>query len=396
MTVMYKTVAILGRQPALGIAELESLYGANAIRPFGQTACLLDESVDIDFSRLGGSTRVGQIIAEIEASNWHTVEKHILENIEDIFPVIDGKLSFGVSSFGCKTNKQKVAKTALLIKKAIKSSGQSVRMVPHKGIELNSATVLYNKLTKDQGFELLIIGDGKKTVIAQTIDIQDIDAYAARDRDRPMRDAKVGMLPPKLAQIIINIGAGPRYNEELRVLDPFCGTGVALQEAMLMDYDIYGTDLEPRMIEYSIGNLNWLDQKYPDARDYRRIEVGDAATFTWNEPEKITTVAGETYLGQPLTTLPNSEHLSKIMQEVNALHHKFLKNIGEQIRPGTRLCLAIPTWRGKREFLHLSVLDYLSDLGYTRIEFEHVSTEDLIYHRDGQVVGRELLVLIKN
>ena len=59
------------------------------------------------------------------------------------------------------------------------------------------------------------------------------------------------------------------------------------------------------------------------------------------------------------------------------------------------LCLAIPTWKGLREFLHLSVLDYLDDLGYTRKEFEHVSNQDLIYHRDNQVVGRELLVLEK-
>jgi hypothetical protein len=36
-----KSIAILGRQPALGIAELESLYGAENTQPFGQSACLL-------------------------------------------------------------------------------------------------------------------------------------------------------------------------------------------------------------------------------------------------------------------------------------------------------------------------------------------------------------------
>jgi hypothetical protein len=83
------------------------------------------------------------------------------------------------------------------------------------------------------------------------------------------------------------------------------------------------------------------------------------------------------------------------MHEVNALHHRFLQNIGSQIRSGTRLCLAIPTWRGRHEFLHLSTLDYLDDLGYNRVKFEHVPAKDLIYHRENQVVGRELLVLIK-
>jgi tRNA G10 N-methylase Trm11 len=290
---------------------------------------------------------------------------------------------------------QKVAKTALLIKKAIKQTGKSVRMVPHKNTELGSATVLYNKLTAVNGWELLIISDGSTAYLAQTVRIQDIDAYSARDQARPHRDAKVGMLPPKLAQIIINLSVGSSTTDNTRVLDPFCGTGVLLQEAMLMDYDIYGTDLEPRMIQYSIDNLKWLDEKYPEVGDYRRIEVGDATSFKWYEPEKITNVAAETYLGQPLSSLPASEHLSKIIYEVNLLHHKFLENIGSQIRPGTKLCLAVPTWRGKREFLHLPTLDYLDDLGYTRMRFKHVSDEELIYHRENQVVGRELLVLVK-
>jgi tRNA G10 N-methylase Trm11 len=168
-----------------------------------------------------------------------------------------------------------------------------------------------------------------------------------------------------------------------------------LQEAMLMDYDIYGSDINPRMIEYTIANLKWLDSLYPDVGDYRRVEIGDATTHKWHEPEKIDVVAGESFLGQPLTTLPPSDQLSKIMTEANTINHKFLQNISKQLNPGTRICLAVPTWRGKKEFLHLSALDYLDEMGYTRMTFKHVSNEKLIYHREDQVVGRELLVLEK-
>ena len=169
---------------------------------------------------------------------------------------------------------------------------------------------------------------------------------------------------------------------------------------MLMDYDFYGTDLEPRMVQYSIDNLAWLDTLYPDTGDYRRVEVGDATNHTWDfsiltTRDSRVSIACETYLGKPLSTLPPGDQLAKIMHEVNALHHRFLQNIGAQIPAGTRLCLAIPTWRGKHEFLSLSFLDFLSDLGYNRVKFEHVRSEDLIYHRGGQVVARELLVLQK-
>lgn len=273
-------------------------------------------------------------------------------------------------------------------------------MVPHDKSELGSATVLYNKLTGPNGWELLIVSDGKSSFLAQTVQIQDIDAYSARDQARPHRDAKVGMLPPKLAQIIINLAVGQRSTDKpkssILILDPFCGTGVVLQEAMLIDYDIYGTDLEPRMVQYTIDNLAWLDQKYPEVGDYRRVEMGDATKHQWQfKKDAEIVVAGETYLGQPLSTLPSGEHLSKIIFEVNLLHHKFLENISKQIPSGTRLCMAVPTWAGKHEFLHLPTLDHLTDIGYTRMRFKHVDNQDLIYHRENQVVGRELLVLEK-
>jgi tRNA G10 N-methylase Trm11 len=417
-----KTIAILGRQPALGIAELESLYGAEVLEPFGSSACLVSIPADsIDFSRLGGSMRLARVLTDLP-NDWSKIEKYLLEKTPEHAEYIDGKLSFGISVFGMSVSPKKLARTALLVKKAIKSAGHSVRMVPHDKTELGSATVLYNKLTSNNNWELLVVSDGKKTYLAQTTNIQDIDAYAARDQARPHRDAKVGMLPPKLAQIIVNLSVGQidRPKKEDRglekatiepstilnpqpstlVLDPFCGTGVVLQEAMLMDYDIYGSDLEPRMVQYTIDNLKWLDTKYPHVGDYCRVEVGDATNHKWNwskvEGKKLkVAVAGETYLGQPLSALPPSDQLAKIMHDVNALHHRFLQNISSQVPSGTRFCLAIPTWRGRHEFLHLSVLDYLHDLGYNRVSFEHVLTKDLIYHREDQIVGRELLVLTR-
>ena len=229
--------------------------------------------------------------------------------------------------------------------------------------------------------------------MALTTNEQVIEAYTARDQVRPARDAKVGMLPPKLAQIIINLACGQKNPKIL--LDPFCGTGVVLQEALLMGIEVYGTDLEPRMIDYSEKNLSWLTRTHLPAQTSRRLEIADATNYKWVE-NTFETVACETYLGQPLTKLPVGEHLSKIIYEANLVNHKFLQNISAQLKKGTRLCIAVPVWRGKHEFLHLPMLDHLTDMGYTRIRFNNAKDDDLIYHRDGQVVGRELLVLEKS
>ncbi len=394
---MFESIAILGRQPKLGIAELECLFGAENIEPFSDNACFIDlHHSEIDFKRLGGSIRLGKVIVELP-NDWKAIEKHLLENAPTHADYIEGKLIFGISVFGLQVSPKKIAGTALQLKKAIRQTGKSVRMVPQKESVLGTATVLYNKLTGPNGWELCIVSDGTRTFLIQTTDIQDIDAYAARDQARPMRDAKVGMLPPKLAQIIINL-AVTNLDPHLGgiVLDPFCGTGVLLQEASLMNFDIYGTDVEPRMVQYTIDNLNWLDEKFPEAGDYRRIEIGDATNFKWNNPDAIKAVACETYLGRPLSSLPPSDQLSKIMHEVNSLHHKFLQNLATQVKPGTRLCLAIPTWRGKHEFLHLPVVNYVQETGFKKLTLKHAANDELIYHRDNQVVGRELLLIEKS
>jgi len=390
---MYKTIAILGRQPVLGITELESLYGPDCIMPFGKASCLLRIGTsDIDFERLGGSIRIAKVLTELQSTDWNDIEKYLVETAPKHAKSVEGKLSFGISAIGTRASARNIAKTALLVKKAIKQSGHSVRMVPHKSLSLGSATVLYNKLTSKNGWELLVVSDGNKVYLAQTTNIQDIDAYAARDQARPKRDAKVGMLPPKLAQIIINLAVGQRNVK--RVLDPFCGTGVLLQEATLMNYNVLGTDIEPRMVQYSIDNLQWLREKYPDKGNYIHIEVGDATRHKWQQP--IDTIAAETFLGHPLSSLPGSEHLSKIIYESNVINHRFLLNIADQLNSGDRLCLGVPAWRGKHEFLHLPMLDHLTEMGYTRVRFEHSLNKDLIYHRENQIVGRELLVLVKS
>lgn len=401
-----QSLLILGRQPALGLAELESLYGSAALSPFTSGAVFLDvDSTNVDFNRLGGSTRLCKVLTKVP-NDWTGIRNYLLKTMpEHAAALPEGKLTLGISLFGVKVHIKELERGLLEMKKMIKQTGRPVRIVPNKELELNSAQVLHNKLAEPGNWELVVISDGASTYLAQTSAIQNIESYAARDQARPMRDARVGMLPPKLAQTIVNLATGSLAAPSLAtpdgegvlsgpVLDPFCGTGVVLQEASLMGYDSFGTDLEPRMIEYSIGNLHWLRQKWSHIDTNLRIEVGDATTHKWQQP--LGAVAGETYLGAPLTTLPKPENLRKIIENTNFIHQKFLENIATQLKPGTRLCLAVPAWSVvKGAFLRLPVLDHLKELGYNEVKFVHASKRDLIYHRENQFVARELVVITK-
>lgn len=402
---MTKTICILGRQPALGRAELESLFGADVMRPIADYAVLLDiEPASIDFTRLGGTVKFAKLLTILDTTQWNDIEKFLKQAVpQHAAELPEGKLKLGLSTYGMDVPVTRINATALSVKKVIKAAGRSVRVVPNTEPALNSAQVLHNGLTRELGWELIFIKDDAKTVVAQNIAEQDIDAYAARDQARPKRDSKVGMLPPKLAQTLINLGSGqidlqdpacgPGTSKGKTVLDPFCGTGVVLQEAALMGYDAYGSDIDERMVEYSQTNLDWLGEHFAHPPFTYWVEAGDATTFQWLRGFDF--VASETYLGRPFSSPPAPELLEETMQTTNLIFKKFLHNIHDQTKPGFRLALAVPAWSTKNGFKHLRSLDNLAELGYNRLSFVHAEDKDLIYHREGQIVGRELIVLVR-
>ena len=255
-----QSVMILGRQPAIGLAELESLYGSEVIRRVGDHSAVVDvDPCNIAFDRLGGSIKFCKLLTTLDTTDWHKIENFLRQAApEHSKSMPEGKMQLGLSVIGLDVNVRQIEASGLSIKKVIKKAGRSVRLIPNKELELNSAQVLHNHLTGIMGWELIFIRDGQQTLVAQTVKVQDINAYSYRDRERPKRDARVGMLPPKLAQVIVNLASGMQENDERRtenrgtdicdsssftvhnssftVLDPFCGTGVIMQEAGLMGF----------------------------------------------------------------------------------------------------------------------------------------------------------------
>jgi tRNA (guanine10-N2)-dimethyltransferase len=388
---MTQSILILGRQPALGIAEAESLFGSEIINKIADQAILIDKSPnEIDLSGLGGSTRLARLLTYISSTEWQQIEKYISTELpKHTCCLPEGKIKLGVSVYGININTRRLNASGLTFKKAIKAGGRSVRVVPNSELSLNTAQVIHNQLASPTGMELLLIRSGDKVALAQTVAVQDIKAYADRDQARPARDARVGMLPPKLAQIIINLS---QPNSADIILDPFCGTGVVLQEALLLGYEAYGTDIDERMINYSERNLKWLTDKQKIDTAYS-LEIGDATEFHWKLP--FDRIAGETYLGRPFSHEPKPDILNQVIRDVDTIHYKFLENVARQTKPGFKMCIAVPAWFTKSGTKHLKTLDKLTQLGYNRLGFVHASNRDLIYHRENQIVGRELVTLIR-
>ena len=396
-----KYIAVLGRLPKISLAEIQAIYDSNA-KLIGPELAVFETNKTVSIDRLGGSIKLGQIFS----GNF----RDLAEAINSKKP--EGKITIGVSSYALNSNHKNkksavenpVRRKAMELKSLLKKLGRNVRVVESRGPEISSATAFHNHLGEKPGAEEVILV-GSETYLS--LGVQNIDKYRERDQLRPARDAKVGMLPPKLAQILINLGG--EIDESKKVLDPFCGTGVVLQEALILGQPVVGSDLNPRMVEYTQKNLDWLLEKKarffqikPELIEQKNqflnsIYTGDATDFAWPKASEIGLVACECFLGSPMSKPPVEIKLKDEKQNCKRIILGFLKNLIGQIEDDTPVVIAVPAWlREYGSYSRLSIIDEITDMGYNLAKFQGLSQSDMIYYREGQIVAREIIVLRKS
>ena len=431
-------ITLLGRQPEISLAELAAVFGMDNVNRISQQFAEVQTS-QFDITTLGGTIKCAKVITELPASRTDkasllAASRFITQHYQAKWAHSPHKITLGLSAYGLAVGARDVQKTGLILKSSLKKSGTSLRLIPNDQPALSTATAHNNKLgTSPHKVELLLIKTtDRRLIIAESRGVQNITAYTRRDRHRPRRDAFVGMLPPKLAQIMLNLalGAGsltrqrPHDNsvtssdsslsdksmvlrtalpdafdlEEtagiraaVTILDPFCGTGTVLQEALLAGYDVVGTDLSQKMVDYTTENLSWLQSTFTAPGNVIDIHQADATTHRWPNSRHLTAVVCETYLGQPFSAPPAPQKLTAVVGNCNHIITSFLTNICPQLAPNTSLCIAVPAWYdASGQATHLPLIKHLRQLGYHHLN----RRTPLIYRRPDQVVARELLILL--
>ena len=208
-TDMSKYIFLLGREPDLSLAELSSLF--SSVKKQGIFAFIETEQDILPLiASLGGTIKAGKILAE-------SVPKGDLEKVcvASILPTLqpEKKTRVAIDSFVTGLNN-----LVFKVKDTLKAQKHSIRVVQHDNGRVKTATTLHEKLI-ERGCELMILTGDTGYTVAQTIWVQDIDAYTRRDINRE-RSMSVGMMPPKLAQIMINLAT--KGDRELQVWDAFC------------------------------------------------------------------------------------------------------------------------------------------------------------------------------
>jgi len=369
-------LAILGRTSALSLAELEAVLGSVAVQPIGQHALLTEEP---NLERLGGTIKLARVVAQSKQ-----LDDKLLAEVVRTLPQSESKLTIGLSYYGRRGD---VLRLGMQLKKLIKAEGRSVRLVlPKSGSgALSAAQLKYNQLATDDDPEIIILEQSNRVIVALTSQYQDVDAYSARDYERPERSTRVGMLPPKLAQILVNL-AGIKTGT---ILDPFCGGGVVLQEARLLGFSVAGSDLALDMVKATRKNMEWLDAQRANLPSWTATQA-DARKLKL--PGDIKAIVTEGDLGPAFTQKPTRAQIDRAATANSELVRSFLLNFASQAKPGTPVVLCLPQWQSDNKTILPAVIDEIYRLGYTLIQFAHADASELVYHRPGQIVARRIMV----
>lgn len=405
---------ILGRNPELSIAELAAVTGGRIEKVKNAPCVFIDTDLPaasprIFLNELGGSVEILQVFGR--NLPLAELQKNIVEFLKKAATRASGKLLFSLNILP-ENKKFSVLKTLLpRVKKALREEEISCGFA-NKDFKNVSSVFAFKHGLGSSGTNIWIIDEGEsRASLAATVAMQDFESYGARDYGKPFRDAAAGMLPPKLAQIMINLcviarseAEGGATKQSTLVCDPFCGTGTILMEAMLMGHSVIGSDSSAKMTTGCEKNLSWLRGKFKIAQGIESkvfhksatdLKLADLTPSTLNPQPSIVT---EPYLGPPLSAFPAPAFLERLMSELSSLYLSFFKNLATWLPKGSPVVFIFPYWkRSQIEKIRLSerLIEKIRNLGYIETAFDLLQTTSLFYERPDQIVGREIVRFIR-
>ena len=382
-----------GSFPNLSYAELRSIletfeFSPDGVRRFTKSSFLVqskgltDDIVLRIFQRLGGFTRVGKVIDDLDS---------FLTEFSD-----STKIVFGISVISESPEREDrilVEKLSKQIKKYFINEKIPCRFIFPKKFELNAAQILKNHIL-EKGFELVITNNRKEKIYSRTLDVQDVDGFTERDMGRPYVDVDMGTLPPKLARMMVNFS---HVESGGIVWDPFCGSGTILLEALMAGINVLASDIDPKAIEDTEGNIEWLSKEgySQDVRyDIFQLDILHPNGKIINEIKNtgIDAVVCEPYMGPPQRRSISEDEASKLLNNVKELYDGLFEALKKIAHKGFRIVMVIPSYKTKVGWKTLP----LNDIVNKRWELENRKHgRDLKWERNNSIIVRNIFILTK-
>lgn len=338
--------------------------------------------------RLGGTIRFAEILAEdLDLPTALSLCWKVMEN--------DRRRKVGFTVF-CEHSKGVLSQLVRQTQAYSLANEHNWRIENHHGKNLNSGQIFERRLLQ-KGVEFILYQrDDESFVLARTVANQNLRNFDLRDHKKPWRDPKMGMLPPRLALMLVNLALSPGSRDpglaRAKVIDPFCGSGTICAEAAILGHSTLGADINPKFIEGARQNFEFLSEKFRFPLESGQFKASDVRDLDWSSLSGV--IATEGWLGENFEKRPSRDLIEENAKKVTQLWVEIFAKLADSDIQALTFCL--PCWNFHEEKISIAnpVLAAASAHGY---ECEHAfnGQDSYVYQRQGAFVGREICVVKK-
>ncbi len=240
---------------------------------------------------------------------------------------------------------------------AMRSAGQRKANLirPRSGSELRSEQVVGRSAMDFVAFPL-----GALFQWGITVYTPETEEFRIRSTERPFVSPSIS-LSSRLARLLVNV-AGVSKGQVL--LDPFCGSGTILGEALLQGVDCIGIDRNHGSVERTKKNLSWIlaegGYRGSGAPSFS-VRKGDATNLRKTLGDQmVDAIVSEPILMPRLSSAPNIEKARRLVKHASFTYSEALYEMSSVLRPGGRMVLVTPSVRtveGKEVSVKFDELD---------------------------------------
>lgn len=369
-----KYLFILGRNAQLSATEIEE-YLIKEKNP-AKSLTLVDNGLLVDIERplkkraidaLGGSLAIGEVLASgYEIDFFNELDKVM------IYTGTSNKLTYALWDFSDFWEETKD-----YLKKRFKEERLKTAYKGLTGkIQMQDGDTGLRPSSKLLDEEYFVFNEEGVEHFGKITQKCDYDSLEQRDMEKPVRRESLA-IAPRLAKIMINIA---QLKEGDTLLDPFCGVGTFLQEALIQNIKAYGVDLDAEAVKGGKKNMKWFGFK---PENYELVH-GDS---TQVEIPEVAAIATEPDLGAVLKKIPTKEKARQTLDGFERLMIKVIRNMGPHVKG--RIVFTSPYIRIGKKRLECNIERICESTGYVE------ALPKIPEYRGNQVVGRMIYILEK-
>ena len=371
----------LGNTPKLSLLELQFLTSDTKIQIFNTSLCSLELKNDSEAIRLanltGGIVKVSSLIKTTKKDSIDDIHKELIEYLASI--AVEDKVRFSIGVLGDEElliDHSEIKKQ--LSMQYIKSSFK----VPLEK-QLSAASLVNEKKL----FEILVVKKEKEVLFVKTIWVQQLSEWVHRDRNKPYYDRRKGMLPPKVARMLVNIAVEDSKEKKV-IYDPFCGSGTILMEGLMIGCRVVGSDIDYSSVLGSQQNIDFLKKEYQLKHKSLVFTKDATGVKTEDLPVNIDAIVTEPYLGRQT---PKQDQLDNIFKGLYKLYLGCFKTWMTLLKRKARIVIILPVVKTPKKTYSLEkLIDKIKDFGYTPL------VKPVIYSRPQAIVQRQIYIFELN